>query len=105
MPIRLKARQNESVGQLMRRFKKLCEKEGLVKEVKKRQYYEKPSERKRRDSRRNIARTIKPGEMPRGGPGTSGPSRGGPGGRSGPGGRGGMSRDGAGSSRRPSRDM
>ncbi|HWB20464.1 MAG TPA: 30S ribosomal protein S21 [Phycisphaerales bacterium] len=94
MAIRLKARQNESVGQLMRRFKKLCEKEGLVKEVKKRQYYEKPSERKRRDSRRNIARTIKPGEMSRGGSGR---------GSSGPG-RGGMSRDGGGS-KRPSRDM
>jgi len=52
MAIRIKARGGESVEQMLRRFKKLCEKEGLTKEVKKRQYYEKPSERRRRESRR-----------------------------------------------------
>lgn len=40
----------------MRRFKKLCEKEGLTKEVKKRQYYEKPSERLRREVRKGPRR-------------------------------------------------
>jgi len=58
MPIRIKSRQNESVGQMLRRFKKLCEKEGLTKDVKKRQYYEKPSERRRRARRRSVSRTI-----------------------------------------------
>lgn len=58
MPIRIKARQNESVGQMLRRFKKLCEKEGLTKDVKKRQYYEKPSERRRRARRRISPRPI-----------------------------------------------
>ena len=38
MAIRIKTRTGESVQQMMRRFKKLCEKEGLTKEVKKRQY-------------------------------------------------------------------
>ena len=52
MAIRLKARSGETVEQLMRRFKKLCEKEGLTKEIKRRQYYEKPSERRRREVRR-----------------------------------------------------
>jgi len=52
MAIRIKSRGSESVEQMLRRFKKLCEKEGLTKEVKKRQYYEKPSERRRRESRR-----------------------------------------------------
>ena len=52
MAIRIKARAGESAEQLLRRFKKICEKEGLTKEVKKRQYYEKPSERKRREVRR-----------------------------------------------------
>lgn len=56
MAIRLKARSGESVEQLMRRFKKLCEKEGLTKEVKKRQYYEKPSERRRREVRKGPRR-------------------------------------------------
>jgi len=48
MAIRIKARAGESAEQMLRRFKKLCEKEGLTKEMKKRQYYEKPSEKKRR---------------------------------------------------------
>jgi small subunit ribosomal protein S21 len=52
MAIKVKARGGESVEQMVRRFKKLCEKEGLTKEVKRRQYYEKPSETKRRNSRR-----------------------------------------------------
>ncbi|MEM7577858.1 MAG: 30S ribosomal protein S21 [Planctomycetota bacterium] len=55
MPIRIKARSGESAEQMLRRFKKLCEKEGLTKEVKKRQYYEKPSERKQRAMRRSAA--------------------------------------------------
>lgn len=55
MAIRIKSRGGESVEQLMRRFKKLCEKEGLTKDVKKRAFYEKPSERKRR-ARRRVAR-------------------------------------------------
>ncbi|MEM1444507.1 MAG: 30S ribosomal protein S21 [Planctomycetota bacterium] len=55
MAIRIKARSGESAEQMLRRFKKLCEKEGLTKEVKKRQYYEKPSERKQRAMRRAAA--------------------------------------------------
>jgi len=54
MAIRIKARSGESIDRMMRRFKKLCEKEGLTKDLKKRAYYEKPSERKRRDARRAI---------------------------------------------------
>ena len=52
MAIRIKSRGNESAEQMMRRFKKLCEKEGLTKDVKKNQYYEKPSERNRRAKRK-----------------------------------------------------
>lgn len=37
---------------MLRRFKKLCEKEGLTKDVKKRAFYEKPSEKKQRAMRR-----------------------------------------------------
>ena len=59
MAIRIKARGSESVEQMLRRFKKLCEKEGLTKEVKKRQYYEKPSERRRRDDRKSAARVAR----------------------------------------------
>lgn len=60
MAIRIKSRHGESVSQMLRRFKKLCEKEGLTKDVKRRQYFEKPSERRRRDARRSVTRTVRP---------------------------------------------
>lgn len=56
MAIRIKSRSGESAEQMMRRFKKLCEKEGLTKEVKKRAFYEKPSERKQRALRKSQKR-------------------------------------------------
>lgn len=56
MAIRIKSRGNESPEQMLRRFKKLCEKEGLTKDIKKKQYYEKPSERKRRARRKSEKR-------------------------------------------------
>jgi small subunit ribosomal protein S21 len=67
MAIRIKARSGESVEQMLRRFKKLCEKEGLTKDVKKKQNYEKPSERKRRDARRHEPRPVRPGSDRQGG--------------------------------------
>jgi small subunit ribosomal protein S21 len=60
MAIRIKSRHGESVAQMLRRFKKLCEKEGLTKDIKRRQYFEKPSERRRRDARRSVTRTVRP---------------------------------------------
>jgi small subunit ribosomal protein S21 len=59
MAIRIKARGGESVEQLMRRFKKLCEKEGLTKDIKRKEYYEKPSERARRAARKGVNRRDK----------------------------------------------
>ena len=56
MAIRIKARAGESAEQLMRRFKKLCEKEGLTKDVKRRAHYEKPSEKKQRALRKSVKR-------------------------------------------------
>ena len=64
MAIRIRARQNESAGQMLRRFKKLCEKENLTKDVKKRQYFEKPSERKRRARRKAESRRIRELKFP-----------------------------------------
>lgn len=89
MAIRIKSRAGESVEGMMRRFKKLCEKEGLTKDIKRKAFFEKPSERRRRSMRKSIKRIqILRGEVPlkptgkdqkRGG-------RGGPGGGGGPGG-------------------
>ena len=49
--IKVKSRDRESVTGLMRRFKKICEKEGLTKEIKRVAAYEKPSEKRRRRRR------------------------------------------------------
>jgi small subunit ribosomal protein S21 len=59
MAIRIKSRGGESVEQMMRRFKKLCEKEGLTKDIKRKEYYEKPSERKRRARRKSDNRRVR----------------------------------------------
>ena len=50
--IKVKARLGESVQQMVKRFKKICEKEGVVRDMKRMSYYEKPSERKRRRMRK-----------------------------------------------------
>jgi len=57
--IRVKARSGESVQQMMKRFKKLCEKEGLIRDMKRNAYYEKPSERNRRRMRKS-QRMVRP---------------------------------------------
>jgi small subunit ribosomal protein S21 len=49
--IRVKSRGNETAEQMIRRFKKACEKEGLTKDIKRIAFYEKPSEKRRRRSR------------------------------------------------------
>ena len=74
MAIRIKARSGEPVEQMLRRFKKLCEKEGLTKDVKRKQNYEKPSERKRRDARRHEPRPVRPGSERQGARGGRGKS-------------------------------
>mgnify|MGYP001153402127 CR=1 FL=1 len=56
--IKVRARGNESVEQMLRRFKKMCEKEGLTKDIKRTSYYEKPSERRRRRIRKSIKRSA-----------------------------------------------
>ena len=50
--IKVKSRGNETAEQMLRRFKKMCEKEGLTKDIKRVAYYEKPSEKRRRRGRK-----------------------------------------------------
>ena len=47
MPL-IKIREDESLENALRRFKRKCEKSGILTEIKKRQHYEKPSVRKKR---------------------------------------------------------
>ena len=43
---------------LLRRFKKMCEKEGLQKEVKRTSFYEKPSDASRRKTRTAVKKAL-----------------------------------------------
>lgn len=45
-------RKDESFESALRRFKKQIEQEGILKELRDRKHYEKPSERKRKKARR-----------------------------------------------------
>ncbi|MCB9365699.1 MAG: 30S ribosomal protein S21 [Calditrichaeota bacterium] len=45
----VKAREGEPMERLVRRFQKACEKSGVLSEVRRRQFYEKPSEIEKRD--------------------------------------------------------
>ena len=54
--IKVKSKGNESIHQMIKRFKKMCEKEGLTKDIKRNSYYEKPSERRRRRMRKTLKR-------------------------------------------------
>jgi len=44
----VKIRDGESLEEALRRFKRECEREGILTEIKKREYYESPSVKKRR---------------------------------------------------------
>ena len=44
----VRVKENEPIEVAIRRFKKQCEKAGLLSELKKRQHYEKPSVRRKR---------------------------------------------------------
>jgi small subunit ribosomal protein S21 len=57
--IKVRPRPNEPIQQLMRRLKKLCEREGVLREMKRTAYYEKPSDRNRRNMRKAKRRMQK----------------------------------------------
>ncbi len=48
----IEIRKDESFESALRRFKRQIEAEGILKEVRERKHYEKPSERKRKKARR-----------------------------------------------------
>jgi small subunit ribosomal protein S21 len=51
--VSIKVGKDEPIEKALRRFKRLCEKQGIKKEVKSRRYYEKPSEARRREVRKS----------------------------------------------------
>ena len=60
MPLRMRVHDREPIGAALRRFKKLLERSGLLKQLRKRKYYEKPCELRRR-ARLRKERTARQG--------------------------------------------
>ena len=55
--IRLELKPNEAIDKALKRFKKVCDREGVSREMRRHSYFEKPSEkRKRRDREREKER-------------------------------------------------
>ena len=69
----VKVRESDSFENALRKFKKQCEREGILSEIKKREHYEKPSVKRKR---RLLPRVKKPlkgsGLRERGNPDSSG---------------------------------
>jgi small subunit ribosomal protein S21 len=51
----MRVHDREPIGAALRRFKKLLERSGLTKELRKRKYYEKPCEVRRRSKLRELS--------------------------------------------------
>jgi small subunit ribosomal protein S21 len=63
MVVKLTVRDRESIQEAVRRFRKLVERSGIKKEMRRREYYEKPSEIRRRArlrAERRTRRVVKP---------------------------------------------
>jgi small subunit ribosomal protein S21 len=58
--VKLSVREKESIQEAVRRFRKLVERSGIKKEMRRREYYEKPSETRRRARLRAERRTLRP---------------------------------------------
>lgn len=57
----IKIRDNESIEEALRRFKRECDRNGLMQEIKRREYYESPSvkrKRKAQEARRKVKRRV-----------------------------------------------
>jgi small subunit ribosomal protein S21 len=58
----MRVHDREPIGAAMRRFKRLLERSGLIKELRKRKYYEKPCEVRRRAKLRKLS-AIRKGQI------------------------------------------
>ena len=66
MAIRVMVKNNEPLEKTLRRLRKICNNEGVTRDLKRSAYYEKPSERRRRKERERIKnlRKAEKGEKP-----------------------------------------
>jgi len=60
----VRIRDGEAFEQAFRRFKKSCEKSGILSELKKREHFEKPSVRRKKKSLAARKRALKKGRRP-----------------------------------------
>ncbi len=63
MPLRMRVHDREPIGMALRRFKKLLERSGIQKELRKRKFYMKPCEERRRAELR-MQSAIRKGKAP-----------------------------------------
>lgn len=59
--LKVKRGQEESLESLLRRFKKMCNQEGVFRELKRRTFYEKPTDknrRKQKEKKKNIRKYL-----------------------------------------------
>jgi small subunit ribosomal protein S21 len=64
--VKLTLRERESIQEAVRRFRKLVERSGIKKEMRRREYYENPSEIRRRDRLRAERRSRRGSTVGRG---------------------------------------
>jgi small subunit ribosomal protein S21 len=60
----VRVRESDSFENALKRFKKQCEKEGLLSEIKKREHYDKPSVKKKKkaiEARKKAIKRVKMG--------------------------------------------
>jgi small subunit ribosomal protein S21 len=55
----VKIRENEPFEYALRRFKRTCEKAGILTEVRRREYYEKPTEERKRKAAAAVKRNLR----------------------------------------------
>jgi small subunit ribosomal protein S21 len=59
--VSVKVREGESIEEALRRFKRECERNGIMQEIKRREFFESPSVRKKRkaaEARRKMKRRM-----------------------------------------------
>lgn len=65
MGLRMRVHDREPIGAALRRFKKLVERSGMKGELRAHEYYEKPSEARRRQEARRLKAIRKAATMPK----------------------------------------
>jgi small subunit ribosomal protein S21 len=59
----VRVRENESFENALKKFKKQCEKEGILSEIKKREHFEKPSMKKKKKAVAARKKALKRGRV------------------------------------------